>query len=157
MRPAEPAGGEDADAGTGGEQRRGGDRGRAGTVQRGGDGQVPDGQLRYIRGLRDCAERIRAQADGGCPVDHGDGGRRHSAVAQQRFQLGRDLPVTGTRQAVGDQCRLQRDHRLPRAQRCPDLVGNREPSHRPTLSRRGAISRRAWSRSGEKIVYRHRA
>ncbi len=120
MHAADPAGGEHADAGLRGEQRGRGDGGAAarGTGHR--DRKVADAELQRPIAARQPLELLRLEADVRHAVEHRDRRRNRTPFGHRLLEFARRAHVLGTRQAVGDDRRLQCDERLPVTQRAGD-------------------------------------
>ena len=113
MHPADPAGGEDLDAGHGGDHHRRAD-GRAGHAAAAqGYGEVAPRRLGSGKALaRQPFERGLVDAGHHLPVHDGDG-RRHGAVlADQLFDAAGHLEVLRIGHAMGDDGGFERHHRL---------------------------------------------
>jgi len=121
----EAAGGEHADAGERGQVRRGRHRGRARLPARGEDREVANAGLGEVV-VGDPADAVGIQSDLRHPVEHRDRGGRHAAIPQHRLELDRGRVVARSRQAVGDDRRLERDDGTAGAQRGGDFRGDRE-------------------------------
>ena len=110
---ADTAGGEHADAGSRGEQRRGGDGRAAGRSLRHRHRQVSGAELQGTVGAGQTLELVRLEADMGDSVEHRDRRGHRAAVRDCPLELERGREVLGARQAVRDDRGFECDDRIP--------------------------------------------
>ena len=146
---AEPAGGEDADAGAGGEVGGRGDGRRRRAA--GGDhrGEVAQPRLREPGTERQRLERVVVEPDPDLAGDDGDRGRDGALGAHHGLELAGHLEVPAARQPVGDQGALERHDGLAGGERAGDLRGDprrgwtsARPSYAPNHPSSRALSDR---------------
>jgi len=87
------------------------------------DREVATAHLRNVL-VRDAFEFEFVESNRGDAVDHGNGRGHHTSVIEDRFEIVRGLKVLGPRQSVGDDGRLERDHRAAFSHSRSDLVGD---------------------------------
>jgi len=143
---AQPAGGEDVDAGPGRQPRGRGDRGRAVSAAGRHDGEVAHAALDDVLARRHQRQRLLVQPDARLAAHHRDR-RRHGALgAHGRLQLARHLQVARARQAVGDQRGLERDDRPAGGKSVCDLRSDAHPGERTGRSRGPMSIRRCFGK-----------
>ena len=95
----------------------------------GGERQVADAELGDV-GRGDALQAVLVEADVRLAAEHGDRRRHGAGRAHGVLELARDREVAWARQAVGDDRRLERDHRPAQRQRLGDL--GRDVDHERT-------------------------
>jgi hypothetical protein len=121
MHAAQPAGGENRDAGSRGEVRSRGDGRRPVPTLGREHGDVANADLHHRVALRNAPQRRAVQTDVRLAADDRNRGRHRPAGAHRCLDLAREAQVVGTRQTVADDRALQRNDRPSSGQRVRDF------------------------------------
>jgi hypothetical protein len=124
MDPAQPARGEQPDAGAGGEVRGGRDGGGPVAASRCRRSEVAHAALDDVLAAGDHAQARLVEADARLARHERDGGRQRSALAHGGLHLTRDLQVLRPGEPVADQRALESNHWTPAGERFGDLGGD---------------------------------
>ena len=146
VHPAEPAGGEDADAGGGGQQGGAGDGGGAAEAERGGHGQVADAELGQVGVGADPVDLRGGQPDVRHAVQDRDRRGHRSAGADGGLDVVGRGPVVRPGEPVREQRALQGDDGPAGAQRVGDLGGEDGAGGEVGSGGRWACTLSSWRR-----------